>query len=270
MEQLKEKLSDLEDRLSRYSSLLPKVGRCLLVLTFMEDALRLLMQWEEQSLFLRQLYMPSFLVQGFLLSAMLVQTFGSFAVLARMHLIKACYSLIGFVVAQMIVYGSGYLEGHLQFLLRNLSLIGGLLMLIAEEKRRTKDAFQGGLLTVDPTDASTYLQLFGRILLGLLFLVMAISSHSSGLQKGVSWIALVAALSVAVGFKARYMTVLLAVVLLASNVFSNNFWSLSAHDTDRDVHKYYFFQSLSILGGLLLLVSLGPGGMSIDEKKKLY
>eukprot|EP00736_Rhodelphis_marinus_P011327 Rmarinus@m.2624 len=60
MEQLKEKLSDLEDRLSRYSSLLPKVGRCLLVLTFMEDALRLLMQWEEQSLFLRQLYMPSF------------------------------------------------------------------------------------------------------------------------------------------------------------------------------------------------------------------
>ncbi|CAJ0838441.1 13488_t:CDS:2 [Entrophospora sp. SA101] len=54
------------------------------------------------------------------------------------------------------------------------------------------------------------------------------------------------------------------------NVLINNFWSVHHADPQRDFLKYDFFQTLSIVGGLLLLVSMGPGGISIDEKKKAY
>ncbi|KAI9135811.1 SURF4 family-domain-containing protein [Paraphysoderma sedebokerense] len=75
---------------------------------------------------------------------------------------------------------------------------------------------------------------------------------------------------VAVGFKAKWSALFLVMFLSIFNVIINNWWSLHHTHPQRDFAKYDFFQTLSIMGGFLLLVNLGPGGLSMDEKKKAY
>ena len=73
-----------------------------------------------------------------------------------------------------------------------------------------------------------------------------------------------------VGFKAKYSAVFLLAILSVFNIIVNNWWSLHADHPHRDFMKYDFFQTLSVMGGLLMLISVGPGGLSIDEKKKQF
>ena len=93
---------------------------------------------------------------------------------------------------------------------------------------------------------------------------------------------------VAVGFKAKWSAAFLVTVLSIFNVIANNFWAVHSAHPKRDFLKYDFFQTLctsrslknfmkveltltiAIVGGLLLLVNMGPGGLSVDEKKKVY
>jgi uncharacterized membrane protein YphA (DoxX/SURF4 family) len=59
----------------------------------------------------------------------------------------------------------------------------------------------------------------------------------------------------------------LDVTKLLANLF---FQQLHEHHPHKDFAKYDFFQILSIVGGLLLLINMGPGQVSFDEKKKVY
>ncbi|KAJ1551424.1 hypothetical protein HK405_014536, partial [Cladochytrium tenue] len=67
---------------------------------------------------------------------------------------------------------------------------------------------------------------------------------------------------------ARWSALALAAFLCVSNVILNNWWSLHRNHPQRDFQKYDFFQNLSVMGGFLLLINLGPGEYSVDEKKK--
>lgn len=167
---------------------------------------------------------------------------------------------------------------------RNLSVIGGLLMVLSDSLHRRKISFAGLPQLSDPNSTNrTYFQLAGRVLLIFLFLGLIFRGGSWSIGRvTLSAIGLLACVMVAVGFKAKYSAIFLVALLSVSNVVMNNFWSVATAHPHRDFLKYFpttlnlgdvrydFFQTLSIIGGLLLLVNMGPGGLSVDEKKKVY
>ena len=71
---------------------------------------------------------------------------------------------------------------------------------------------------------------------------------------------------VCIGFKTEWSAILLTFMLGIANCWMYPFWAVHARLVD--YYKYYFFQTLSVMGGLMLLTLHGPGGLSLDGQKK--
>ncbi|KAF3012335.1 hypothetical protein G7054_g1061 [Neopestalotiopsis clavispora] len=271
LDTIREQTSKIEDILDTWSEpikpYLPALGRFLIVVTFLEDALRILTQWSDQLLYLHDYrHFPTGLNHIFLLTNVVAMVSGSFLVITRRYSDYAVAGLMGVVVVQALGYG---LIFDLNFFLRNLSVIGGLLMVLSDSWVRKTKAF-AGLPSIDEKDRKMYFQLAGRVLLIFLFIGFVWSGDWSLWRIVVSLVGLLACVMVVVGFKAKFSATLLVLILSVFNVLVNNFWTLHEHHPHKDFAKYDFFQILSIVGGLLLLVNSGPGQFSIDEKKKVY
>lgn len=246
---------------------IPALARFLIVVTFIEDALRILTQWSDQLWYLqkhRHFYWG--FSHMFLLFNVLAMIAGSYCVIAKKYPEYAVGALLSVVVVQGLGYG---LIFDMSFFLRNLSVIGGLLMVLSDSLQTKKKLF-AGLPSMSETDRRKYFQLAGRVLLIFLFIGFAFQGKFTLFRAIVSLLGLAACIMVAVGFKAKWSASLLVTVLSVANVFVNNWWSLHPSNPSLDFKRYDFFQTLSIVGGLLLLVNLGPGGISVDEKKKIY
>lgn len=164
-------------------------------------------------------------------------------VITRKHSEYAVCGLLGVVVTQALGYG---LIFDLNFFLRNLSVVGGLLMVLSDSFHRKRFAF-AGLPQIDEQDKKVYFQLAGRVLLVFLFVGFVFSGEWSIYRIIVSALGFVACVMVVVGFKAKFSAVLLVVILSIFNVLINNWWSLHHHHPHRDFAKYDFFQILSIV-----------------------
>ncbi|KAG9257804.1 SURF4 family protein [Emericellopsis atlantica] len=271
VEQIRPYTDKVEDFLDTVSDpikpYLPAIGRFLIVVTFLEDTLRIMTQWSDQLIYLHDYRkIPSGITHLFLLSNMAAMAGCSTLVIIRKYSDYAVAGLMGVVVTQALGYG---LIFDLNFFLRNLSVIGGLLMVLSDSWVRKTKAF-AGLPQIDEKDRKMYFQLAGRVLLIFLFVGFVFSGQWSIWRVAVSILGAGACVMVVVGFKAKFSATLLVVILSVFNLIVNNFWTLHEHHPHKDFAKYDFFQILSIVGGLLLLVNSGPGQFSIDEKKKVY
>jgi len=202
----------------------------------------------------------------FLLINIVTMLVGSVEVIRKHYTEYAIGGLFSVVVLQGFGYG---LIFDLNFFLRNLSVVGGLLMVLSDSLSSKKNLF-AGLPSLSETDRRKYFQLAGRVLLIFLFIGFILQGTWSFARVLVSIVGLGACIMVAVGFKAKWSASFLVLLLSVFNVFINNWWSVHSAHPQRDFLKYDFFQTLSIVGGLLLLVNMGPGGISMDEKKKEY
>ncbi|KAI7894521.1 SURF4 family-domain-containing protein [Mucor mucedo] len=268
MEAFSTKAEDILDSFGQpLKPYIPAMSRFLIIATFLEDSLRIIMQWSDQLTFMQQSrHFPTGLSHLFLGLNVIVMLGASFFIVVKKHQAYAIYGLMGVIVAQAFGYG---LIFDMSFFLRNLSVMGGLMMVLSETMVKRKQMF-AALPQMSESNRRMYLQLAGRILLIFLFIGSAFHGDWSIMRVAVSVCGLAACIMVAVGFKAKWSAMFLVLFLSVLNVFVNNFWSVQHSYYKRDFLRYDFFQSLSTVGGFLLLVSTGPGGLSYDEKKKEY
>ncbi|CAI6240434.1 unnamed protein product [Periconia digitata] len=271
LDQLREQTNKIEDWLDTISEpvkpYIPAIGRFLIVVTFIEDALRIITQWSDQLTYLKDYRkIPGGLTHLFLIVNVIAMVSCSFMIIARKHSDYGVFGLIGVVVLQGLGYG---LVFDLNFFLRNLSVMGGLLMVLSDSWVRKRFA-PAGLPQLDEKDRKMYFQLAGRVLLIFLFVGFVFRGDWSVSRILVSLLGFIACVMVVIGFKAKFSAIMLVLILSIFNIVVNNFWTLHEHHPHKDFAKYDFFQILSIVGGLLLLVNMGPGQFSVDEKKKVY
>ncbi|CAN6669218.1 ER-derived vesicles protein Erv29p [Trichomonascus vanleenenianus] len=246
---------------------LPGLARFLIVSTFLEDALRLMSQWSEQVNYIWNVrHLPHFLAVLYLGLNIVCMLVGSFSVILKKKLIYGVGALMFVVVSQAIVYG---LIFDFQFFFRNLSLIGGLLLAVSDAFVHDRRAVPG-LPMIEDKDKAKYFQLTGRILLICLFIAYMITKRWTMIGGVFNVFGLIACISVVIGFQARVAASFLVVLLTVQNLLTNPYWQYAHQNPTRDFLRYEHFQTLSIVGGLILLVSAGAGRISIDEKKKIY
>lgn len=261
------KAEDIADQVLRHGKfILPHLARFCLISTFFEDGIRMWVQWNEQREYMDVSWGCGSIIASIFVFINLVGQLGGCAmVLIRFKVDIACSILFFIVLLQTLAY---QILWDMHFLFRNLSLIGALLLVLAESRVEGKSLF-AGVPSLGENKPKSYMQLTGRILLVFMFITL-LRLQLSLIQIIESLVGSILMLLVAIGYKTKLCALLLVVWLTCLNFYVNPWWTIPSYKPMRDFLKYDFFQTLSVIGGLLMVVSLGPGGVSMDEHKKKW
>jgi len=254
--------------LQKSKHVLPHIARLCLVSTFIEDGTRMVYQWGEQRDYISSTWKCGwFLGNIFVMINLFGQIGASIMVLTRKKVEFGGYILFGIIFLQTIAYS---ILWDLKFLARSLSMCGGVLLILAESKKDTTNVFKSMPMMDDPTKSSkSYMQLSGRVLLVLMF--VSLLKFTSGPMEIIrNLIGCCLILLITIGFKTRLFSVVMVLWLMILNLIYNDFWRHRSASIMYDFKKYDFFQAMTVIGGLLVLVIIGPGGLSLDERKKMY
>uniref|UniRef100_A0A1B6BWM4 Surfeit locus protein 4 homolog n=1 Tax=Clastoptera arizonana TaxID=38151 RepID=A0A1B6BWM4_9HEMI len=250
----------------RIRIILPTIARTFLISTFLEDGIRMWVQWSEQREYMDMSWgCGKILATLFVFINLVGQLGGCTLVLLQKKVPIACGTLFFIVVLQTFAYS---ILWDIQFLLRNLALIGALLLVLAESQVESRSLF-AGVPSLGDNKQKNYLQLTGRCLLAFMFITL-IRFEFTFLQIVQDILGSILMLLVTIGYKTKLSALILVLFLFFLNVYHNAWWSIPDHKPLRDFLKYDFFQTLSVIGGLLMIVLLGPGGVSMDAHKKKW
>ena len=131
------------------------------------------------------------------------------------------------------------------------------------------------------TSVSDTAALVGRILLALMFITSGwgkitgfdgtvgyIASKGLPLPQVGAVIAILCELGggilLAVGFKARWAGLVLAIFTLAAGILFHDFWNADA--AAKMGQTINFWKNVSIAGGMLMVFAFGPGAYSVDKR----
>ena len=124
------------------------------------------------------------------------------------------------------------------------------------------------------------LTLLGRLLLGIIFFMVAVGNkipHFSDVAKVMASVGIPApelmlvgaivflvagSVSVIVGYKARIGAVLLLTFLVLASYYFHPFWKLEGQAQQEQMIQ--FMKNLSMMGAMLFIVANGSGPMSLD------
>ncbi|CAG9808287.1 unnamed protein product [Chironomus riparius] len=259
------KLEDVADQIQRRGKrILPTIARLCLIATFLEDGIRMWVQWYEQRDYMNMSWgCGTFFATVFVFINLVGQLGGVVMVIGRLRVPIACGMLFFIVILQTIAYS---ILWDLQFLLRNLALIGALLLVLAESRNEARSLF-AGVPSLGDNKPKSFMQLAGRILLAFMFITL-IRFELSFMQIVQDIVGSILMVLVVVGYKTKLSALILVALLTVLNLYHNCWWTIPSYKPLRDFLKYDFFQTLSVIGGLLMIVNLGPGGVSMDEHKK--
>ncbi|XP_002154825.1 surfeit locus protein 4 [Hydra vulgaris] len=266
--ELLQKAEDVADQVLRHSKhILPHLARFCLVSTFFEDGIRMWFQWYEQREYIdHQWNCGWFLSMSFVVINFFGQLIGCFMILTRKKVEIAVGLLFGIIILQTIAY---QVFTDVKFFMRSLALSGGLLLLLAECRQDAKSVFAGVPSLDNHNKPKTYMQLTGRVLLLLMFLTL-LKFDMGFFHICFNLVGTILIMLVTVGYKTKLSALVMITFLMLLNVYENAFWRVPEWKAMRDFLKYDFFQTMSVVGGLLLVVAFGPGGASLDEQKKKW